>query len=60
MRDRFAMYFTFGKWRSPNLKPKPVYQRRVWRDMAIGKHSTDNKIMLYLSPYMGYDINQVK
>lgn len=60
MRDRFAVFFIFGKWRSPNLKPKPTYQSRVWGEVAIGKHSSDNKTMLYLSPYMGYDINQVK
>jgi hypothetical protein len=35
MRDRFAMFSTIGKWRSPNLKPKPTYQSRVWGEVAI-------------------------
>ena len=44
MRDRLAMYFTFGKWRSPSIKPKLIYQSRVWGDMAIANQSTANKI----------------
>jgi hypothetical protein len=35
MRDRFAVFSIVGKWRSPNLKPKPTYQSRVWGEVAI-------------------------
>ena len=44
MRDRFTMFSTIGKWRSPSIKPKLIYQSRVWGDMAIANQSTANKI----------------
>lgn len=35
MRDRFAMFSTIGKWRSPNVKPKPPLLEVSMGDMAI-------------------------